>query len=629
MKLHHGFRIALSSVLAATLLVACGGGGGSSAPAAAPAPAPVPVAPAKNTITVKGTATAATSSYVTTPAAPKLLAQSFFSDRVASAATPPSTSPLPSARLLAEVVSANAWNCAARYTALFAALPKNVDSNKDGVADTNITDADGVVTFNVDVTGDRSKMINVGNAATIATMLNKDQDCNGVATINLDTNSDGIADTAVDSNGDGKPDYTITSASAVTVAGAQVTMTNTATGEAFTAISGSDGKFEFAGMKTGTYDMDLRAKDAAGKVIWNQTRNKLLTVDGDMGAFGLSRSPILRSVTVDGAALPLNNNSNSITYSSRKLVAGDVVSIKVTVEDPNGLPITMAPFYHAAASAAPLTVSGYTISYTVTAADLALNVLQIGADLNNNDNVFGMDAYRDLFVSVTYMMQTDASDVAPNYNGVIVNGTTYVNPSPKNMVQITTSPVAAGEPIAFTINHDHLAGSTVGAQIRISNNGTVSMFEAKTDSFTIPGSATAGVYAVRVAVFIGSATGKGNWNEVLIPVTTTELPAKLTGLLINGKPYTQQVLHVGDVMSAQVQATDPAGLPMMYSFALIGTPSTVDATWTSNNTLTYTIQAQDVTSQFSVRVFLRNNDSRVDSNTDADAVFTYPVTATL
>lgn len=533
-------------------------------------------------------------------------------------------------RLLAAISAAPApWDCAAKYETLFAGLPKDVDSDKDGVADTNIT-MGSVVTYNVDVKGDRSQIINIGTAANTASMLNKDAQCLGVASLNLDRDNDGVADTDVDSDGDGKADYSVVSGSAVTIAGATVVMTNTATGEVFNAVSGSDGKFELNGLKTGSYTMVIRAKDANGKVIWNNTRNKLVTAGGDMGIFALSHHPILLSVTVDNEPLPLGTNVNSISYSSRKLKAGDMVSIKIVAEDPNGAPITMHPFYHASANAAPLTVVGHEISYTVTEADLALNELQIGADLNNDDGVFGMDAYRDLFVSVTYKMAANEADVPPDYNGVVVNGLTYTNPLPKTMYSITTAPVEDGAPIDFTIKYDAANNAKASGSVLVMSNGMPKELRFDTPSFVIPASATEGVYTVKVWVLTLSASGKGNYNNVYIPVKTTEAPPKLAGLLVNGKPYNEQLLRVGDVITAQAQASDPHGLPLEYRFYLVGTKSQLkDDAWTSNNTLSYTITGQDTAAEFGIRVFIRNNDSRINAETGADDSATFPLKVTM
>ena len=610
--------IATAAVLAFSL-TACGGGGGSAPAPAASAAGPGP-APAVATISVRGTATASTSTYFQLP----------VGSAPANAGTPVGSGTGRSGlwSLSTSTAIPAPWDCTDKYAVLFAALPKDVDSNKDGVADTNITSA-GVVTYNVDVKGDRSQNINIGSAANIATMLNKDAQCLGTPSLNIDRDNNGIADTDVDADGDGKSDYSLVDGSAVTVAGATVVMTNTATGEIFNAVSGRDGKFELAGLKTGRYQMIIRAKDPSGKTIWNHTREQVVTSSGDIGVFALSRHPILLSVTIDGELRPLGTNVNSITYSDRKLKAGDVVSIKILAEDPNGAAITMQPFYHAATGAAPLQVSGHNISYTVSEADLALNILQIGADLNNDDGRFGMDAHRDLFVSVTYKMEAGITDAPPAYHGVVVNGVTYANPSPLSAMSITTAPVDDGAPIDFTVKYDTSNNAKISTQVVDYSHGVRGSHGFNTASFQIPGSVTKGVYSVEAWVFASSATGKGNYNNVYLPVKTSEKPAKLSGLLVNGKPYRDQLLRIGDVMTAEVQATDPLGLPLQYLFNLVGTKAQIHDGWTPNNTLRYTITDQDTAAEFAVRVFIRNNDSRVRSDIGADDSATFPVKVTL
>jgi len=594
----------LACLVLSMALSACGGGGGGSSPVAqTPDPTPTPVPVATNTVNVQGVATASSASFFkTTAKAMKVNTQATLFSVM--------------------TVVPDAWNCDSQYTTMWSALPKNVDINGDGTPDYNITDSAGVITFSIDVKGDHSIILNKGTAANLGTLVDKDQDCTGVATLNLDTNNDGVPVTNIDSNGDGIADYSIIDTSAVTVANAAVVLTNKDTGEVVNTTSGSDGKFLLTGIKTGAYHMEIRGHASDGMNIWNVSNNIVISnTSNDLGTFSLNRNPVLRSVTVDGVVSNPTNNYSMQIYPTKILAAGDTVNIQIAYEDPNTLPVVMTgygDFLGLLDGNNAIPVSNYTLNYVVNANDVIKPKIQFSAELNNNDGITGMDAYRDMFVAVTYA--TAANVPPPAFNSVAVNGVTYTNPNPLTAFNITTPPVPQNAPVTIVVNYDNSAPNThFSAQWIDVSTGTITQQESLTGEFIIAPSATQGVYAVAVTLAGSVGSGLGIVDTITIPIDTTEKPAVITDLLVNGLPYKTNPLKVGDTVTMKAVASDPNGLPIQYSFQMLGTSSVVSNAWQSSDTLTYTINKADVTSQFGIRVWIRNNDSRTkEGGTNGD-----------
>lgn len=446
--------------------------------------------------------------------------------------------------------------------------------------------------------------------------------------LNIDADGDGTPDTLVDVNGDCIADYSIVGGDKVGLIGATVTLTNTTTHEVITLVTNDQAHFSGT-VPDGTYDIETRTKAADGAVIWGVQTGRTISSDSDAGDVGLSRNPVIAEVSVDGGSTGHIVAATYTATSSRKLSVGDSIAIHVKVEDPNKRPITPRAFSHLGAgyTELPMTTdsTGYLLNYTVAQTDAVLSTLEVSIELNNDDGFTGADQYRDALVRVSYGMNTAQS--APLLQGVTINGKAYDNAIPTLGMNLTADPVGAGAPIAFLTRFDATV-SGVPTSTTYWYSGGVQQ-QSNDPLVTIPGSATSGVYNVKVTsvVYLTSNSGAGLFSPITIPVDTTDKPAQVAGVRVNGADPLGRVFKVGDHLTIKALGSDPQGRPLEYRFSFVGGASE-PASWQSSDTIEHTVTAADVNAAFGIRVWVRNDDGRVlDGGVDFDASITSLITA--
>lgn len=434
-----------------------------------------------------------------------------------------------------------------------------------------------------------------------------------------------------DVDGDGETDYEVIDATAVAVIGAEVKATHKPTGEIFTATSGPDGRFNMQ-LKAGPYDIETRAHGADGKNIWAFNRGKNVTTSGDLGAFGLHRHPLAAEVWIDGVRVTDAEGLMTGSFFAtpqRQVATGDVVEVRVVVADPNERQLTMRAFGHLGAGHTELPVTDFTMTYTVQASDLSLTTLHLFAEVNNDDGMTGMDAFRDVFIDVRYPVA--GAPTAPELQGFRINGALHENTVPTGGMALTAAPVQPGAPITIETLYNPAAPGAPAVTVQwrdLTSTGLGGISKEATGSpVTIPGTATEGVYSVRATVMLYLTTfNAGHMSTITVPVDTTDKPAQLSGLLINGADPDGKVFRVGDTLSIQAQATDPNSRAMEYRIDVIGS-STTSTGWQPLDTAVYTLTQADVNASFRIRVSVRNDDGRVlDGYSDADGVLVRTVT---
>lgn len=465
-------------------------------------------------------------------------------------------------------------------------------------------------------------------ATSAAAAASAPQACPSGPDLNVDTDGDGVPDLNVDVDCDGIPDYTLIDGSKLALLGANVKLTNVRTREVTTFDTRAKGRF-VAQIKTGIYDIEVTSPAADGAKIWGFAMGRAITSDADIGELALSRNPVIYQVAVDGTPSGDIMGPEFISLPSRKLKVGDAVDIHVTMGDPNNRPITARAFSHLGAGYTELPVTadstGYTMHYVVAKTDAALSSLEFGIELNNDDGLTGADQYRDALVRVTYKM--DGVRATPLLQGVTINGKAYDNATPSAGMYLTADPVLPGTPIAFTTRFDTtVAGGPASVTYWYDGGAPQQSNDA---SVVIPGSATNGVYYVKVTpvVYLASNQGAALYGTISIPVQTTDKPAQLAGVQVNGASPAGRVFKVGDRLTIKALGSDPQGLPIEYSFSILG-GTTPETPWQSSDTIEHTVTKADVNGAFGVRVWVRNDDGRVlDGGTPFDASTTVLLTA--
>lgn len=565
----------LAAVTMAAMLAACGGGGGSTGGDENTAPA------SRNTVNVTGKVTASREGYF----------------EVAAAANKLRTS-AKAAMASAKVAS----SCDSQYSAQFSALPKDVDSNSDGTPDLNITSEGGVVAFAIDTNGD------------------------GTADLNIDSDGNGELDKLVDDDCDGTANYSLIDANTVAVIGAEVRLTNRETGQTVVVSSGQEAGFTQI-IDMGTYDVETIGSAADHAVIWGHARGKQITADGDLGAIGMHRNPLIKEVLIDGSGSGELMQATYTGASARRVVEGDTVALRVIAQDPNNRSMTLRAFRRAGSIYGELPVGeDGSVNYTVTADDMAASELVFAIEADNADGRTGADAFRDARVEVRYIVGGEKPTL-PELDGFKVNGTLHANGSPDRSMTITAAPTQPDANISLEALFDAAAPGNpkmtfawrTAAGVNESQEGATA---------TVPGYVTAGVYTVKVAAYLQLQDSPSTFHvsSIEIPVGTTDRPAQLAGILVNGADPTGKVYRIGDTLTLKASASDPQGRAMEYQFRVSGGAVTESA-WQASDSITYTITAADVTSTFTVQVCVKNDDGRVlDATSSADSCGSYPMT---
>ncbi len=260
---------------------------------------------------------------------------------------------------------------------------------------------------------------------------------------------------------------------------------------------------------------------------------------------------------------------------------------------------------------------GYTLTYTVGPDDRSYRngAIDFLVTAVNDDAFKGLDDYYDAMVRVSYQLAD--MQPTPNVNGFKVNGKTYGNALPAVGMHLITDAVAAGSAV------------TIEPVIDEGTSASFSWFDGgqlvtSTGTAAIQASAQAGVYTIHVTAVVSNAPGSNTVSDIYVPVGTTDKPAQLGGLLVNGADPTGRVFKVGDQLTVKALGTDPLGKPIEYTFNVLG--GTVTAyDWSEVDTIDYVVTQADVTAGFAIRVWVRNNDGRsvIDGY---DAATTFPIT---
>lgn len=567
-------------MLIAVILSACGGGGGSTGPA--------PVDPPQVSNVVKGVVSASKENY--------------FGGSTAQSS---SRAFAKSAKKLES--SATTWDCTNQYRDKFAGLPKNVQTPSGTL---NVPNASNVVTFNVDDKGQNKPDLNVIQPNT-QQLKNKDVDCDAVADINLDTNSDGQPDKYVDSNLDDQPDYSVSSDNSLTVINAQVTIKKQDTGETQTAVTDREGTFTFNNVNPGDYHLEVKARAADGSMVWHHSTRQLDPQQSNMGTFGLNRHPLIKTVVIDGETINDVLTASFTKMSARQLSVGDTINIQVALQDPNDKPVSIKAYLRGQELPA---VNG-NIQYTVTSNDVQGSSLEFLVEGNNDDNLKGLDAYRDTLTKVVY--QVAGASAPPSLAGVLVNGNLFANAHPTTGMTVQTEAMLPGASLIVE------AQTSDNVNFQWFENG--SLRQAQSKVVTISSNILEGYYQAKIDLVTYKSPTNGTYSQIVIPVQTSDKPAELNGILVNGTDPSGHVYRVGDSLSVATQTFDPLGRTMQCRFQVIG-GSGYSQDWGSCQMI-YSVQKSDVNANFRIRVWVKNDDGRVQGPTDdSDAKGEYVLT---
>ncbi|ABZ78040.1 hypothetical protein Shal_3495 [Shewanella halifaxensis HAW-EB4] len=517
------------------------------------------------------------------------------------------------------------WHvCGAAYNSLVNPSLYNQDLDKDGVADTNLTDDEGNLYYNIDLDGDKVAELNLLTDRE-GIYLNVDMNCDAKADTNLDNNLDGIsdlnidvdgdmqADRLIDIDGDGKPDFSYTDSDGVSLAGVKVQLQGKY-GE-FETITDDNGQFSFERIPTGSYT--LKADDVAldGSNIWTRTLVEIEEFDDSIGAFRMHQDPIITLVNVNNESHKKGFWQDFSWYSSdieTEYAIGDTVWVEVTVEDPNQRPVT-AKFSADLETGTEEVVAGdgvFKYQHQISEKDAEEYMVSIMAELSNDDGFFGLNGMTDVMFGAQFMMADYIESEELEVETVTVGDEVFDNPPDSTYMLVEVQqPIAIDGSVQIDVE-------VTGPDERIAEFYVVGIKDGfakvpKGDSFLFEADTAYPQYIYEIQYKTYSEAPFEHEEVVIkIPLDTDRKPAKVDGLMIDGIVATDVMARVGETYQLKALYTDPQDDVVQCRFEKAGNHSALDSVISDWGVceVDYTFKAEDAVDQFNIRVLVRNSD---------------------
>ncbi|MCL1137686.1 carboxypeptidase-like regulatory domain-containing protein [Shewanella pneumatophori] len=517
------------------------------------------------------------------------------------------------------------WHvCGAAYNSLIEPSLYNQDYDQDGDADTNLTDDKGNLYYNIDLNGDKLGELNIVTAregiylnvdvsCDAKADINIDRDFDGVSDLNIDVDGDMVADRLIDIDGDGEPDFSYTDSDGVSLAGVKVLLQGKY-GQ-FETVTDDNGQFSFDRIPTGTYT--LKADDVAldGSNIWTRTIVEIEEFDDSIGAFRMHQDPIITQVNVNNEQTLTGLWQDFTWYSSHidtEYSVGDTVSVEVTVEDPNQRPI-IAKFSADLELGTEEVIEAegvFKYQHQITEKDAQEYMVNIMAELSNDDGFFGLNGQTDVQLGAQFMMADYVEREELEVGTVTVGEEVFNNPPDSTYMLVEVQqPIAIDGQVQIDIE-------VTGPDERIAEFYVVGRKDLivdvpKGDSYLFDASIAHPQYVYEIQ-YITYVDYLDEREEVVIklPLDTERKPAMVDNLLINGVVATDVMARVGDTYQLKALYSDPQNDVVECRFEKAGNHSTVDSLvsdWGACE-MDYTFKDEDAVDQFNFRVLVRNSD---------------------
>lgn len=536
------------------------------------------------------------------------------------------------------------WHvCGAAYNSLLNPSLYNQDLDKDGVADTNLTDDAGNLYYNIDLDGDSKAelnlltqregiYLNVDMSCDAQADINIDKDFDGISDLNIDVDGDMVADRLIDIDGDGEPDFSYTDSDGVSLAGVKVLLQGKY-GE-FETITDDNGKFSFERIPTGSYT--LKADDVAldGSNIWTRTIVEVEEFDDSIGAFRMHQDPIITQVNV--------NNEQTLTglwqefswYSSdieTEYAIGDTVWVEVTVEDPNQRPITAKFTADLELGTEEIIAADGVFKYQhqITEKDAEEYMVSIMAELSNDDGFFGLNGMTDVQLGAQFMMADYVETEELEVETVTVGDEVFDNPPDSTYMLVEVQqPIAIDGSVQIDIE-------VTGPDERIANFYVIGIKDSfapvpKGDNFLFEADTAYPqyIYEIQYGTYLDYLD---EHEEVVIkiPLDTELKPAVVDNLLVDGVTATDVMARVGGTYLLKALYSDPQNDVVECRFEKAGNHSALDSLVSDWGVceVDYTFKAEDAVDQFNFRVLVRNSDGIITWD-NYDDLETYDVSVT-
>lgn len=528
------------------------------------------------------------------------------------------------------------WHvCGAAYNSLVNPSIYNQDYDKDGVADTNLTDDVGNLYYNIDLDGDKVAelnlltqregiYLNVDMSCDAIADTNIDKDLDGISDLNIDVDGDMQADRLIDIDGDGKPDFSYTDSDGVSLAGVKVQLQGKY-GE-FETITDNNGQFSFERIPTGTYT--LKADDIAldGSNIWTRTLVKIEEFDDSIGAFRMHQDPIITQVNV--------NNEQTLTglwqeFSwwsddiETEYTVGDTVSVEITVEDPNDRPV-LGKFEVGLRPGSEQVITGsgvYHYQYTITEKDSKEYSISVMAQLSNDDGFFGFDGLTDVQAYISFLMADYVETEELEVETVTVGDEVFNNPPDSTYMQVEVQqPIAIDGSVQIDI--EVTGPDERVAEFHVAGRKDSTADVPKGDSLLFEADTAYPHYVYQIH-YLTYKDSQPETEEVFIeiPLDTKLKPAIVDNLLINDVTATEVMVRVGETYQLQGLYTDPQNDVVQCRFEKTGNHSVLDRVISDWGVceVDYTFKVEDAVDQFSITVLVRNSDGIITWDNYDDA----------
>ncbi|MCG9732095.1 carboxypeptidase-like regulatory domain-containing protein [Shewanella sp. Isolate13] len=536
------------------------------------------------------------------------------------------------------------WHvCGAAYNSLVEPNLYNQDVDKDGVADTNLTDDEGNLYYNIDLNGDKVAELNLLTQRE-GIYLNVDMSCDAKADINIDNNFDGIsdlnidvdgdmkADRLIDIDGDGKPDFSYTDSDGVSLAG--VTVQIEGKYGSFETVTDDNGQFSFERIPTGSYT--LKADDVAldGSNIWTRTQVEIEEFDDSIGAFRMHQDPVITKVNVNNEQTLKGFWQDFSWYSSdieTEYAIGDTVSVEITVEDPNQRPVTAKFTADLELGTEEIIEADGVFKYQhqITEKDAEEYMVSIMAELSNDDGFFGLNGMTDVQLGAQFMMADYVESEELEVETVTVGDEVFNNPPDSTYMLVEVQqPIAIDGSVQIDVEVTGPAERI--AEFYVVGRKDLIVDVLKGDSYLFDASIAHPQYVYEIQ-YITYLDYLDEREEVVIkiPLDTERKPAIVDGLMIDGVVATDVMARVGETYQLKALYTDPQDDVVQCRFEKAGNHSASDyliSDWGVCE-VDYTFKAEDAVDQFNIRVNIRNSDGIVVWQ-DYDDLKTYDVSVT-
>ena len=543
--------------------------------------------------------------------------------------------------------------CNGFYNGLVDETTWNTDTDLDGIADLNITDTNDNLSFNIDLDGDLQADINIITESTYR-YLNIDTNCNGSADVNMtekngihpkinidtngdfvadinididgdlipdlniDTDGDLIADTSIDIDGDGIPDFSYTDTGGLLLIGAMVTLEGDF--GTYTAETSEDGTFKFEAIETGYYSLTSTYKTYDGSTLWAK-KDIFVAKESSINTFRVHRNPLIESVTINDNKYDANYQTEVHVSSSiiDPLSVGDTLKIKIIAEDPNSLQLSAFFGAHLGDGFTILDDNSESleISYTIKDLDKSRPSLHFIADINNDDDEFGMDGSRDAFVSFYLPMADYKEDTPPELTSVVIDGIEYINTDNLDYFQINhPDKVKLGDIVNIQVNAQHPDNLPLDGRFdhQTVSGGykTIEGFE-----FSYEFDDTVKFYTHSIGHWTLNKEGSNYQDPIELQINfdtdTEKQGAIINSITLNNLDPSAFIGRVGETIEIKVNAIDPNGGHLECQITKSGNwdftqEEAMLSDWSENCQIPYTFVKKDNVEDFNFRVWVRNDD---------------------